>query len=509
MSINQSHKGGPGGTKPRRRSAALNLGTIYLDRNGPRSLHQQVYGAIRDAILTGRLLPGALLPSTRLLAAELGISRNTTSAVFEQLSAEGLLVMAVGSGTRVTRSIPAEFLALGRNRARGGSPLTAGPRPLATRAVQLSSFADSRADSMPRAFTPGVPAIDQFPIAAWTTLAARRWRAASVRELCSPHLAGAADLRAAIAVHVGASRGAMCEGAAVLIVTGAQQALDLAARVLTDPGDVCWIEDPGYLGARYALTMAGLRLAPAPVDEQGLDVDQAIATLPTPRLIYVTPSHQYPIGGMLTLERRIALLQYADRVGAWIIEDDYDSEYAYGGSPVSCLQGLDAAGRVVYVGSFNKTLFPGLRLGFLLVPSDLSPAFRAARTHADGHPPAVTQSMMAEFIADGGFASHLRRMRNVYVDRRDTLIRALEFHLPSLTLGVHDRGMHFVAYLQSNTDDRAFSAKARAAGIIVPPLSNLYLGPVQRRGLLFGFACVPAAEVEPAVQRLAACEAAL
>lgn len=487
----------------RRRSTALNLGTISLQRHGPRSLHKQVYDAVRDAILQGRLPPGALLPSTRLLADELSVSRNTTAAAFEQLSAEGLIVTAVGSGTRVTKSIPPEFLALTLTRSQGHRPPATGLRSFSAAARQLPEFVDSRVDSMPRPFTPGVPAIDQFPITLWTSLTARRWRSATVGDLCSPQAIGAESLRAAVASHSGAFRGTVSDADKVVIVTGAQQALDFAARVLTDPGDICWIEDPGYLGARYALTMAGLNLVPAPVDDGGLDVEKAIETLPPPRLIYVTPSHQYPLGGMLSLERRIALLQYADRVGAWIVEDDYDSEYAYSGSPIPCLQGLDANERVVYVGSFNKTLFPALRLGFLLVPQDLLGAFQAVRMHADGHPTAVIQSVLAEFITSGGFASHLRRMRAIYKDRRDRLIGCLGRYLPNLEVGIHDRGMHFVVYFPDDADDAAASELARKSGIIVPPLSRYYIGQAERRGLLFGFACVPIPEIEPAVRRLA------
>lgn len=489
--------------KPRRRSTALNLGTISLHRQGPQSLQKQVCDAIREAILQGRLPPGALLPSTRLLAAELRVSRNTTAAAFDQLSAEGLIETAIGSGTRVTKSIPPEFLALTLTRSQGYRQLATGQRSFSAAARQLPAFVDTRTDSMPRPFTPGVPAIDQFPIALWTSLTAKQWRSATVGDLCSPQAIGAENLRTAVASHSGAFRGAVSDANKTVIVTGAQQALDFAARVLTDPGDVCWIEDPGYLGARYALTMAGLNLVPAPVDDRGLDVERAIETLPAPRLIYVTPSHQYPLGGMLSLERRIALLQYADRVGAWIIEDDYDSEYAYSGSPVPCLQGLDANERVIYIGSFNKTLFPALRLGFLLVPQDLLGAFQAMRTHSDGHPTAVIQAVLAEFITSGGFASHLRRMRAIYRDRRDRLIGGLGRFLPELKVGIHDRGMHFVVYLPDGVDDAAASELARKAGIIVPPLSRYYVGPAQQRGLLFGFACVPIPEIEPAVRRLA------
>lgn len=487
----------------RRRSGAAMLGTLTLDRQGGRSLHQQLYVAFRDAVLTGRLLPGALVPSTRMLTTELRIARNTAAAVYEQLIAEGLLVATVGSGTRVTRAIPYEFLVLGRTRPRTVSPRDAGARSISARTNSLAGFSSNRADSLPKAFIPGVPAIDQFPAASWTSLATRQWRRASVRDLCSPDPAGSAALRSAISSHVGAARGTFCTASDILVTSGAQQALDLAARVLADPGDTCWIEEPGYPGARHAFSAAGLNLVQAPVDDQGLDVQQAIATLPQPRLIYVTPSHQYPFGGLLSLERRIALLEYADRVGAWIVEDDYDSEFIYHGPSIPCLQGLDAAGRVVYVGSFNKTIFPGLRLGFMIAPADLLGAFRAARTHSDGHPPAVTQTVLAEFMSQGGYVSHLRRMRNIYLQRRNILVRELGENAPTLMLGSRDRGLHFVGYLSDGDDDRAISDLAKQSDIIVPPLSNCYLGKPKRRGLIFGFACVPPNEIAPAVRRLA------
>ncbi len=485
-----------------RRSSALNLGLLNLERNGAKSVRQQLYEVIRDGILTGRLVPGGILPSTRVLAEETGISRSTAIAVFELLILEGLLVATKGSGTRVTDVIPSEFLALALARSQSIEHTTTGLRLMSRRATEMATFVEHRAGGLPRPFAPGLPAIDQFPIAAWSTLVAKRWRAATVLDLCSPHNLAAPELREAIAAYVGAARGAMCDSSSIIVASGAQQALDVTARVLSDPGDVCWIEEPGYRGARYALTLAGLKLVPAKVDEHGLDVDHAISTLPVPRLIYVTPSHQYPLGGMLTLERRIKLLQYADRVGAWVIEDDYDSEYSYSGFSVPCLQGLDAAARVIYIGSFNKALFPGLRIGFLIAPADLAESFRGARTFADGHPPAVLQSTLADFIRSGGFSSHLRRMRGIYVERRDALINALAQHIPQLTIGPNDRGLHFVATLPSHISDRLVSVHARASGFVLPPLSEFYMGTAEQSGLLFGFACIPPHEMNSAVLRL-------
>ena len=495
---------GGGRSQPReqRRSSAIRLGVLVLDRSSPRSLHQQIYSTLRDLILTGVIAPGAVLPSTRSLSHDLGVSRNTASSVFDQLSAEGLIETKVGSGTRVTNAIPADFLA--RKRARWLKVPKSAVRLLPDRARMLGGFSDTRAETMPRAFTPGVPAIDQFPIDEWVTLTSRHWKTATVRELCSSSAMGNSRLRNVIATYAGAARAASCTEDNILVVTGAQQALDICARTLTDPGAVCWIENPGYLGARHAFTLAGLQLVPAPVDERGLMVREAIATLPEPRLIYITPSHQYPLGGTLSLERRIALLEFADRVGAWIIEDDYDSEFGYEGAPISCLQGLDNSDRVVYIGSFNKTLFPALRLGFAIVPSDLVASFRTARLHSDGHPAAVTEAVLADFIANGSYGSHLRRMRAVYMERRDLLIEMLLKYAPQIEVGVHDRGLHLVGYLPRDIDDRHISEQVRRAGIIVPPLSQFYLSKKKGNGLLFGFACTIPFEIEPAVKKLAA-----
>ncbi len=486
-----------------RRSPALDLGTISLQRRSGRSLHLQVADAIRNGILTGRLRPGARLPSTRLLAAELNVSRNTTSAAFEQLHSEGFLVSVVGSGTRVTTAIPKDFIGNVRGDDAAENAMDSGPHPLSQKAAPIANFLDTRSNSRPRPFMSGMPAIDQFPFGQWTALVSRHWRAATVSDLCSPNPSSGVELRRAIAAHVGSSRGCSGDESRILVLSGAQQGLDLTARILSDPGDICWIEEPGYLGARYALSMAGLRLMPAPVDQAGINIELAIATLPPPRLIYVTPSHQYPLGGTLPIERRVALLQYAKRVGAWIIEDDYDSEDAYVRDPVPCLLGLDPSDRVIYIGSFNKTMFPGLRLGFVLAPPEVLPAFKAARMYVDGHPPAVIQGVMAEFIESGAFVSHIRQMRNEYSKRRNILIDALREQLPELDLGVHDRGLHFVAYLPDDFNDRKCVALVEKEGLALTPLSRFYINPATRQGLVLGFACVVPHEIEGAVKSLA------
>lgn len=490
---------GLGKRRSRERSRALDIGTIRLSRTGPVSLQEQLTVTLRQAILEGRLAPGSELPSSRLLAEELGVSRTTTLRAFESLVLEGLAEATIGSGTRVAGSVTRGVRPTGA--AVPGS--TMAPDRLATKSERkLSAFAAAGYSGIPKPFAPGVPALDQFPIDAWTKAVSQRLRRATIAELCRSDGAGNAELCAAISNHLGASRAARCSPESVLIVSGTQQAVGLAARVLTDPGDVCWIEEPGYLNARYALLMADLKLVPAPVDTQGLMVEEAIATLPQPKLIYVTPSHQHPLGGTLNEERRQALIEYAEAVGAWIIEDDYDNDFASAGSPLICLQGLDRYNRVIYLGTFNKTMFPTLRLGFAIVPHDLIPVFRAARDYTDGQPPALMQRALGDFMASGAYASHVRRLRKVYSRRRMALVEALQLHLPELRLGVHDRGLHFVAYLPEDVDDQLGATVAAKEGIIVRPLSIFYLGAAMQKGFLLGSACVPEFQIPAAVERL-------
>lgn len=487
--------------RSRDRSKALDIGTIRLSRSASASLQDQLSGWFRTAILEGRLLPGAELPSSRLLAEELGVSRTTTIRTFEALVLEGLAEATVGSGTRVALHLPHQ-----------GHPLEVqAPRPIIAGGGRLTTDFAARLETLPVAgyagtpkpFAPGIPALDQFPIAAWTKLLSQRLHRTTMAELCRSDSMGSSELRSRIAAHIGASRGARCTADTALIVTGTQQGVGLAAKVLADPGDICWIEEPGYLNARYALQMAGLRLESAPVDSNGLMVEKAIRDLPRPKLIYLTPSHQYPLGGTLSENRRQMLIDYAEAIGAWIIEDDYDSDFASAGSPIPCLQGLDRHDRVIYLGTFNKTMFPSLRLGFVIAPADLIATFRAARDYSDGHPPALMQATLADFMASGAYASHVRRLRKVYASRRQAMTDAMSTHLPQLRLGVHDRGLHFVAYLPEEADDVAYSKSAGEIGIVARPLSIFYLGSQPQKGLLLGSACVPEAEIPAGVRRLA------
>jgi GntR family transcriptional regulator / MocR family aminotransferase len=397
---------------------------VRLDSRLREGLQQQIYASIRRAILDRVVAPGARLPSSRALAVDLGVSRTTTLLAVQQLQAEGYLTARRGSGTSVAAELPDDLL-----QRRGVALPSKARHPALSRrgaAVVASPHGAERLSGPPRAFRLGTPAVDLFPLSAWSRLVNRRLRSVTGAQLDYGDPAGFRPLREAIAIHVQTARGTRCDAEQVLIVAGAQQGFELVCRLLLDPGDRAWMEEPGYPGARSALRAAGARIVPVPVDAEGLDVDAGARRAADARLVYVTPSHQYPLGVPMSLSRRLALLSWARTARAWVIEDDYDSEFRYGARPIPCLHGLDVDGRVIYVGSFSKTLFPALRLGFVIVPPDLQAGLVAARAAADQHPPTLDQAVLADFIVDGHFARHLRRMRLVYQERLEALDAAAE-----------------------------------------------------------------------------------
>jgi GntR family transcriptional regulator/MocR family aminotransferase len=406
------------------RATVVTLAGITLDPSAATPLYRQLYEGLRAAILSGRLKAGARLPATRALASDFGVSRNTVMNAYAQLLAEGYVEGEVGSGTYVSRTLPDELLHA-RSHAIQVHQLTQEGRRLSQRGARLASMQvpTPRFPSGVKAFRPGIPALDAFPYELWARLMARRWRRPQRALLGYGDPAGYRPLREAIAAYLGEARAVRCRAEQVIVVAGSQQALDLTARMLLDEGEGAWIEDPGYLGARGALVGAGARLAPIPVDGEGLDVAAGEVSSPAARLVYVTPSHQYPFGVTMSLPRRLALLKWASQAGAWVIEDDYDSEYRYAGRPLAALQGLDSEGRVIYLGTFSKVLFPALRLGYMVVPPDLVDAFMAARALSDRHCPVLDQAALADFIGDGHFARHIRRMRALYAERQAIGIR--------------------------------------------------------------------------------------
>jgi GntR family transcriptional regulator/MocR family aminotransferase len=483
----------------------LALASLVLDTSSPTPLYRQLYDGLRQAILSGQLRPGTRLPSTRSLADELSLSRNTVMSAYLQLFAEGYLEGKVGAGTDVARSLPDEMLQAQTWPARQARSEEASQR-LSERGRSLVAIpvALSRGQGQPRAFRPGTPALDAFPFDLWRQLQARCWQHPSLELLGYGASAGYPPLREAIAEYLGAARAVRCKPEQVIVVAGSQQGLDLTVRLLLDPGDAAWLEEPGYPGARGALLAAGARLVPVPVDSEGLDVAAGIARCPQARLAYVSPSHQYPLGVTMSLKRRLALLEWASRAGAWVLEDDYDSEYRYVGRPLAALQGLDAAQRVIYLGTFSKVLFPALRLGYLVVPPDLVEAFTAARMLADRHSPSMDQAVLAEFLAQGHFARHIRRMRVLYAERQAALVEAAKRELVGLLeVRPAEAGMHLLGWLPAGVDDRVASQRAKAHDVETPPLSSYSGEPLERGGLVLGYAGVDAGEIAAGARRLA------
>jgi len=489
-----------------RRIFAPNFRVFALDPNSSEPLHRQLYDELRRAILSGRLTPGSRLPASREMAIATKLSRNTVLAAYDQLMAEGYIEGRAGSGTYVARAIPEHAIPEVER------PPMRASEDNAERAVSKAAQRLRASAPMHRlgtvnadAFRPGLPALDHFPMDIWRRISDRRLRTASTRLLTYDDPQGLLPLREAIAGHLCAARGARCTADQVIIVSGSQQAVDLAARVLLDPGDEVWFEDPGYFAARGALEMAGARIVPVPVDHDGLMVHQGVALAPNARMAYVTPSHQNPTCATMSLARRMALLQWAQRAGAWILEDDNASEYRYEGRPLAALQGIDANERTLYFGTFSKVLFASLRLGFIVAPPDLVPALVKAREFADRQSPSWQQAVVADFMHEGHFGRHLRRMRMLYGSRLENLKRAAARHASDL-FEIPDRegGMSRVAYFLTDIDDNVAAAAAHAAGVSCMPLSHYRVTPGGRPGLILGFTGIDEENASIGMQKLAA-----
>ncbi|WP_432261369.1 PLP-dependent aminotransferase family protein [Cupriavidus sp. TMH.W2] len=469
-------------------------------------VYRQLHRLVQQAILTRELPAGTRMPSSRLLAAELGIARNTVTQVYEQLTLEGYVTSATGRGTFVTDSAPDEIVGA-RDAARPSHGTPAAPQAAARRLSARGSRLVAQAGVSKRqsgAFMPGVPDVSRFPTRVWTRLHNKYWRRPRPDLLTYAPGGGLPSLRVALADYLRTSRSVRCAPEQIIITTGIHQSVDLAVRLLTDPGDVIWTEDPCYWGVRSVLQVSGLTTRPVPVDAEGMAPTAEDLATP-PKLMLVTPSHQYPLGMVMSLARRRMLLEYARQHGAWIIEDDYDSEFRYGSRPLASLQGLDTAGQVIYVGSFGKTLFPGLRVGYLVVPEALAESFATASAELYREGQLLQQAVLAEFIAQGHFVSHIRKMRALYGQRRQTLLDAMAHRYGDALPAIGgDAGLHLVMPLPEGTDDRAVTQAALERDIVVRALSGYYTDPERaRQGLLLGYACVPEEEIGPAFDTLA------
>lgn len=479
---------------------------VSLDPDSGVPLYRQLYDALRQAILEGRLRGGQRLPATRVLAGALDVSRNTVLLAFDLLLTEGYIQSRVGAGTFVTEHLPERSLYAPAADVVASSGSGSPAARLSQRGQALTSV---RVSSRPRGgtqrpFQPGAPALDAFPFDVWSRLTARTLRTMPAAAYGYGDPAGYRPLREAIAVYLRTARAVRCEAEQVIVVGGAQQGIDLVARVLLDEGDAAWIEDPGYRGARAALLGAGVRLVPVPVDAEGLCVEAGEAAEPAARAAYVTPSYGFPLGVTMSLSRRLQLLEWAGRTGAWIVEDDYDSEYRYAGPPLASLQGLDRSGCVLYLGTFSKVLFPALRIGYLVVPPGLVDAFVTAKAVADRQASVLEQAVLTAFIEEGHFSRHLRRMRVLYQARQQRFVDAVRAELVGLlSVDPADAGMHLVGWLPEGTDDEAVSRRAAEHGLMVPPLSFYTLRHRVPPGLVLGYPAFDDAAIDAGVHRLA------
>jgi GntR family transcriptional regulator / MocR family aminotransferase len=484
-------------------ATSLPTATIALDRSSPTALYRQVYDQLRDAILSGHLPPGTRLPSTRELAGDLDLARNTVLNAFEQLYAESYLERRVGDGTYVSVQIPDDLLRV-KSTPPARERSTGQPVSKSGELVNFLSTTPGNYNGPPRPFRTGTPALDAFPYKLWGKLLSRRWSNSAREILPYSDSVGYFPLRQAIASYVATTRGVQCIPEQLIITSGSQHALELVTRTLLEPNEGAWIEDPGFLGARAALTAAGARLIPVPVDADGLNISCGIERCHDPRLIYVTPSHQYPLGMTLSLSRRLALLKLASQTGAWIIEDDYDSEFRYVGRPLAALQGLDTHRRVIYIGTLSKVLFPSIRIGYIIAPPELFDAFVQQRCLAGHQSPTLEQAVLADFISEGHFARHIRKMRTLYAERQQTLLKAGKAELNGIVeLQSSDTGMHLIGWLPDGVDDQTAFRAAAAGGVEVTPLSAYSIKPPKRGALRLGYTGYKPREIWRATRRLA------
>ena len=466
-------------------------------------LAQRLYRALRAWIREGRLASGQRLPSSRRLARELRLGRNTVLAAIDQLIAEGFLESRLGAGTFVANVVFEPMVSRSSEMAPPVGQTELGEAELSPRGSRLLEFCPSR-DARCCAFLPGVPALDRFPHALWQRLLRRHHGATPTQWLDYQAQGGVQALREALCDYLRLSRSVRCHPEQILIVQGAQQGFDLLARMLGDVGDRAWVEEPGYSGAQACFSAAGFEVEAVPVDAEGMSTPSVPVGGASPRLIHVTPSHQYPSGVTMSLARRLALLELAEHHRAWIVEDDYDSEFRYAQRPIAALQGLLDGARVIYVGTFSKVLYPGLRLGYLVLPAPLVVPFRRAnaRLYREGQYP--LQAALAEFISLGHFSRHVRRMRDCYRRRQARLREALA---PAVALGLRlsegQAGMHLVAWLDDLETEQALVARAAGQGITLSPLSRYYLHRPGRPGLVLGYAGAQEDEIERAGRWLA------
>jgi GntR family transcriptional regulator / MocR family aminotransferase len=468
-----------------------------LDRASRTPLARQIYMQVRSAVLSGTLRPGSRVLSSRAMASKLGVARASVVSAYEHLLAEGYVESRQGSGTFISSSLSG-FASRPRDATR---PIR---RAVPTSTETFPEFERSAVQSDARPFNTGRTLVDAGTAETWRSLTHRVVRRLGPNDLGYTDPAGLAELRANICDYLRVARAVRCEPDQIVITAGTQQAIDIAIRVLLAPGDEVWIEDPGYPLTHAQLLLAKVRPHAIPVDGQGLIVDAGRRTAPRARAIFLTPSHQFPTGVAMSMVRRLEVLAWARLSGAFVVEDDYTSEFRYSGPPLASLQGLDDSELVIYVGTLNKALFPGLRIGYAVVPRAVLQAFIGARYLIDRQPATLQQAVVSEFMQQGHFAAHIRRMRQLYREQRDALAETLTRRAAGrLNVALPDQGMHLVAYLRDNSSDIAIEAAAQRADIVVRAISRFYRRARPRPGLMLGFSGFPRQIIVPAAARLA------
>lgn len=483
-------------------SSARMVPIIAIDRSATAPLHKQVYDGYRAAILRGDLRPGQQIPSTRDFASEVRVSRFPVLHAYAQLLAEGYFESRVGSGTFVASALPEQLISVKPSLSPPEKHL-AGPRSVSRRSLLYPPFDRIRLPRGWGAFGVHQPAFDHFPFQVWSSLVARHSRNPNAGALHHIHPLGSDRFREEICTYLRTARAVQCDPSQIMIVSGSQQALDITTRVLLDPGSPVFVEDPGYGLVRTVLTTAGCAIVPIPVDREGIDIAFATRHYPNARAAFVTPSHQYPLGSTMTAARRLHLLNWAQSSGSWVVEDDYDSEYRYESSPIPSLQGLDANSRVIYIGTFSKVMFPSLRIGYIVIPPDLVERFCSVRFAMDIFPPYLLQEVLADFMQEGHFGRHIRRMRNLYGERRKVLIQSLKAEFGDM-LEVHgaEAGMHLAVTLPEGFCDTEICTRAAEARLYLWPLTPCYAKREPRQGIILGFGSTPSEQIPDAVRTM-------
>jgi GntR family transcriptional regulator/MocR family aminotransferase len=494
--------------KKRRRRSIIAFEMIRLDRTAAEPLHQQLYRQIRDELVSGRFgNSSSRLPSSRALAADLGISRLTVNLAFSKLHEEGYLRSRIGSGTFVVNALPETFLSARKTKA---EPQMERPARLSDRVRNIPDKRAGKQFDVGIAGPPGVTlvpalaALDEFPIAVWERLRTQvlAQKGAHLLQYAASH--GDAELRKAIAAYLCDFRGARCHPDQIIVTAGTQQALMISAMALVNRGEVAWIEDPGFHQARRVFAFAGATVVPRPIDQEGIVIARSRKAR-SPKIIFVTPSHQFPLGMTMSLARRRALIECAIAHDAFIFEDDHSSEFRFNGPPLPCLQGLDPAGRVIYAGTMSKILYPSLRLGYLVVPEQLVDAMIKIRAVMDQHSSAIDQATLARFLAEGFFLSHVKRMRKLYAERREFFIEQFNQLLGDrFVLQPPDAGLHFVAWLRQKSDLALVTRACAEAGLMPMPLSSFCMKAEPDPALTFGFAAWTKAQIREGLRKLTA-----